>query len=499
METRYSGDIHATANHLLDSYQLKSLDALTEHSFTSRNSAILRDERSGELKIMEPNLARRYPELRAAIDLSIKNGVEGMKKFVALHPNVGPKFIELQAMRANSEGRDWEKMYGNIEGDNGGWSAELWRSDRIITCWGFQFNRSLFTGAPEGCSRKPCGPVPLSALIEPELHEGEAEGSLPFDYQQGEELLDGKPVAVGNYPLHSYPVLNGSYGSDEYPDLYFAGELMHGADYRRGNGHLVHGFRNSVSALAHWLAFSRHSTPWPAVQPRLDVTSEFHMRSSVAAAVLKAAVPGSAAHSMHGELVEVFLLPADKWSQDSLVHVQAVPQRLLETVLPEHHLQIQLQWGWGFDRTAGDFLSPRTVSRRKELDEQISKLEEDIRDQHAIGRAGAVRGSPGDGAIAEANIKVIQGEKKILEYERDMLNTHSNLFLPERHPQEARHAAASYMLHPIVSWRCPGVQTAEVEHHMLEAIDGEFNHMKHHVLPLIEFLANAMDLCVKHI
>ena len=34
---------------------------------------------------------------------------------------------------------------------------------------------------------------------------------------------------------------------------------------------------------------------------------------------------GSAAHSMHGELVEVFLLPAgDKWSEDSMVRAAAL-------------------------------------------------------------------------------------------------------------------------------------------------------------------------------
>ena len=29
-----------------------------------------------------------------------------------------------------------------------------------------------------------------------------------------------------------------------------------------------------------------------------------------------------------------------------------------------------------------------------------------------------------------------------------------------------------------------------------DLVSGEFNHMKHHVLPLIEFLSNAMDLCL---
>ena len=42
METRYSGDIQAAVNGLLDSYQLKSLDALTEHVFESSNTAIVK-------------------------------------------------------------------------------------------------------------------------------------------------------------------------------------------------------------------------------------------------------------------------------------------------------------------------------------------------------------------------------------------------------------------------------------------------------------------------
>eukprot|EP00656_Telonema_subtile_P028892 TRINITY_DN3163_c0_g1_i4.p1 TRINITY_DN3163_c0_g1~~TRINITY_DN3163_c0_g1_i4.p1 ORF type:complete len:301 (+),score=48.64 TRINITY_DN3163_c0_g1_i4:1194-2096(+) len=170
------------------------------------------------------------------------------------------------------------QLYGNLEGDTGGWSAELWASDRIITCLGFKFNQTVFSGYSgevprisavsqciQSCSRSSCGPVSAKDLIKPTFLEGAVAELAPFEPKLAAEASGGdgmqdKPV---RYPAQSYPALNSSWGAVALEDLYFAGELMHGADYRRGNGNLVHGFRHSVEALFNWLSWRRHNVPWP--------------------------------------------------------------------------------------------------------------------------------------------------------------------------------------------------------------------------------------------
>eukprot|EP00658_Telonema_sp_P-2_P062587 TRINITY_DN51252_c0_g1_i1.p1 TRINITY_DN51252_c0_g1~~TRINITY_DN51252_c0_g1_i1.p1 ORF type:complete len:273 (+),score=69.37 TRINITY_DN51252_c0_g1_i1:3-821(+) len=58
METRYSGDVQAKANGLLDSYQLKSLDAVVEHPFSTADTALIHTH--GKLKFMSPKIAERF-------------------------------------------------------------------------------------------------------------------------------------------------------------------------------------------------------------------------------------------------------------------------------------------------------------------------------------------------------------------------------------------------------------------------------------------------------
>eukprot|EP00656_Telonema_subtile_P028889 TRINITY_DN3163_c0_g1_i17.p1 TRINITY_DN3163_c0_g1~~TRINITY_DN3163_c0_g1_i17.p1 ORF type:complete len:409 (+),score=106.69 TRINITY_DN3163_c0_g1_i17:886-2112(+) len=386
METRYNGDIRGAVNDILDSYQLKSLDALVEHFFESSNTAVLKA--GGMLKLMSPRMAKKYHELRAATDERAEQGVAGMRRFVDELPNIGVKFIQHQALQAVSGGRNWERLYGNLEGDTGGWSAELWASDRIITCLGFKFNQTVFSGySGESCSRSSCGPVSAKDLIKPTFLEGAVAELAPFEPKLAAEASGGdgmqdKPV---RYPAQSYPALNSSWGAVALEDLYFAGELMHGADYRRGNGNLVHGFRHSVEALFNWLSWRRHNVPWPTrssdfpvmttvTSPNgsLVIEEQEGAATSLASAVLDLVDSPAGAHVMHGELVDCVLVHSNVLSR-----VRSVPFKALDDIISEYKLRVTVQWGWTTEEQQ-DLAPVGNKERRSELAKKIKNLKGEI-------------------------------------------------------------------------------------------------------------------------
>eukprot|EP00656_Telonema_subtile_P034775 TRINITY_DN3880_c0_g1_i5.p1 TRINITY_DN3880_c0_g1~~TRINITY_DN3880_c0_g1_i5.p1 ORF type:complete len:596 (-),score=146.10 TRINITY_DN3880_c0_g1_i5:613-2400(-) len=301
MESGYSGDVRSAVNGILDSYHLKSLDAVAEHKFEGKTVSVVRDE--SQLKLVAPKMASRYTLNRAWREAkAAKDRVEAAA-WLLEHPHVGAHWLELQASNLSKH-----SMYGERDGDADGWSPELWRADRIIVCYGFRFNESLFTGSSaELCSRRPCGSVPLGQLVQVPflsgpvhtLYEPDPADSLPA------------PKAV-QYPWRSFPELTSWYGLHGHEGLYFAGVLMHGADFRRASGNMVHGFRHSVEALHHWLELQRHQQPWPR---RLWAHST-EVHHDAAHAVLWLASEAAASRSMHGALVDVLCVPEDQ----SMVH-----------------------------------------------------------------------------------------------------------------------------------------------------------------------------------
>lgn len=56
--------------------------------------------------------------------------------------------------------------------------------------------------------------------------------------------------------------MTGEYESANVQDLYFAGALVHGKDYKRAAGGFVHGFRYAARALARILAHKNHHEAW---------------------------------------------------------------------------------------------------------------------------------------------------------------------------------------------------------------------------------------------
>eukprot|EP00656_Telonema_subtile_P034776 TRINITY_DN3880_c0_g1_i8.p1 TRINITY_DN3880_c0_g1~~TRINITY_DN3880_c0_g1_i8.p1 ORF type:complete len:620 (-),score=126.64 TRINITY_DN3880_c0_g1_i8:613-2472(-) len=325
MESGYSGDVRSAVNGILDSYHLKSLDAVAEHKFEGKTVSVVRDE--SQLKLVAPKMASRYTlnrawrEAKAAKVLPLRScvlsaagprggggvaagtpargcalaGATGQQPEQALHvrrARRGRRRLEPGAVAGRSHHRVLR-------------CAARWAADSST---GFRFNESLFTGSSaELCSRRPCGSVPLGQLVQVPflsgpvhtLYEPDPADSLPA------------PKAV-QYPWRSFPELTSWYGLHGHEGLYFAGVLMHGADFRRASGNMVHGFRHSVEALHHWLELQRHQQPWPR---RLWAHST-EVHHDAAHAVLWLASEAAASRSMHGALVDVLCVPEDQ----SMVH-----------------------------------------------------------------------------------------------------------------------------------------------------------------------------------
>ncbi|PRP91266.1 Phenylacetone monooxygenase [Enhygromyxa salina] len=148
--SHYVGDLRAVNNNLLDTYQLKSQNALV-------------DAKVNKITKTDAGLVAEF---------------------------------------------DYEHANGEVE--------EV-RYDRVITCTGFRFDRSLFG---EGC--------------QPTLACGDKFPDMDFDWQSTN--IDG---------------------------LYFAGVLSHRLDYRKKQSGFIHGFRYNVECLARLLEERYHGVPYP--------------------------------------------------------------------------------------------------------------------------------------------------------------------------------------------------------------------------------------------
>jgi len=111
---------------------------------------------------------------------------------------------------------------------------------------------------------------------------------------------DGHPSTM--YPEHTYPVIKTDFESEQYPGLYFAGNLAHSLDYRKSSGGFIHGFRYTAKALSRVLARKNEDKPWPSMDYKMDkLTNHLLMRASESSAI----------YQMYGYLCDVAVLDKD--------------------------------------------------------------------------------------------------------------------------------------------------------------------------------------------
>ena len=127
------------------------------------------------------------------------------------------QYTDLEAIRNLSGRPGWElkykppRVWDEAQSVGVGWQPELWAADRIISCWGWRFDSSVFTTANS------------SQQISIRFHKGSVPLSW-FDYDAQRQTMAGVPAR--GYPEETFPVLtNGWSEAEGNKGLYFAGGM----------------------------------------------------------------------------------------------------------------------------------------------------------------------------------------------------------------------------------------------------------------------------------
>ena len=71
-----------------------------------------------------------------------------------------------------------------------------------------------------------------------------------------------------------YAQMTSGWESVNEPNLFFAGALGHGLDWRKSSGGFIHGFRYTARALSHVIESRLYGTEWPHTAFGLEITPE---------------------------------------------------------------------------------------------------------------------------------------------------------------------------------------------------------------------------------
>eukprot|EP00658_Telonema_sp_P-2_P021779 TRINITY_DN18686_c0_g2_i12.p1 TRINITY_DN18686_c0_g2~~TRINITY_DN18686_c0_g2_i12.p1 ORF type:complete len:373 (+),score=64.98 TRINITY_DN18686_c0_g2_i12:530-1648(+) len=253
-DTFYEGDVHATANNLVDSYHLKSLDAVGEHDLKNTPSIV----EDGELlRIMSPGFVMQFKSRqryrkRLEAKQEYKTGAEGRYSdaFLETHPEIGRKYLEMRA--------------GYDDTDGSSWNIDLWGTHKLIMCYGFAFNETVFTGLLP-CQRETedCPEMaPAPGRVQIAYRHGLVNQQEPIQWQSSRT----QDFADRAWPERTYPTMTDMFESALHPDLFFIGATMHSNDWSNSSGGFIHGFRHLIAGLHNALEFARHQVPWPSTQ-----------------------------------------------------------------------------------------------------------------------------------------------------------------------------------------------------------------------------------------
>ncbi|KAK2189228.1 hypothetical protein NP493_113g04057 [Ridgeia piscesae] len=216
--THYVGDLRAVNVALLDTYQLKSLDAVLE--------ATVHEEAMRLVKVKD--------RLKVVVNM---NGSE----------------ISLQ----NYDHFPMRELY-----------------DKVIVCFGFQFDNSIFSS------------------------------SLNITKSEDEE--------------DKFPLIGYDYQLRDVEDLYIAGGASHGPDYRKSSGGFIHGFRYTGSRPHRMLEWKYEGVPWPSISI---------LSTDLLATIIKRINEGSGFYQMFGMLGDVMAIRS---SGEEIEYLEEVPVNLLD-------------------------------------------------------------------------------------------------------------------------------------------------------------------------
>eukprot|EP00656_Telonema_subtile_P051771 TRINITY_DN7050_c0_g1_i3.p1 TRINITY_DN7050_c0_g1~~TRINITY_DN7050_c0_g1_i3.p1 ORF type:complete len:555 (+),score=125.49 TRINITY_DN7050_c0_g1_i3:700-2364(+) len=469
VETLYEGDVHASANELIDSYHLKSLDAIGEHQFHVYPSVV----KDGEfLKLMSPSFVMKFIALQRYRQKQLKKkthktGAEGAfaEDFVKNHPEIGRKYLELRA--------------GHDDSDGEGWSTDLWRSHILIACHGFMFNDTIFTGTPVCLSDpaecpRPDDKDPTKVQI---YFLGGRVSSEPLPHPGSTSYMTSRDEDVKSmhYPDRAYPVMSELFESVWHPSMFYIGALMHANDWRNSSGGFIHGYRHLIAGLHSHLEMTRHSVPWPskAVASTAEgMTEALVIRASNAASIF----------SMHRHVFDVIAVGANGTEGKLFT---GVPVGAIAKIVPKKSVYLTMTFG------------RPSIHSDEETKERV--------------KAAQVKALEDREEVTKINMKLgaMEDEKKPIppelerkanamniaygyqEHMTKMLSDH-NPFHKDRLVQDPLEAQRGHALHPIIELHC---QDLTFTYHLLESSDHDYSSIARHVIPLQNQVAQGLRAC----
>ena len=134
--------------------------------------------------------------------------------------------------------------------------------DRVIRSTGFVWDASLYP-----CARYAAASDAAAASTQSSSFGGghaDAGASSPSSFSLSKAQCVRR---FGATPLvdarRKFAVATSQFESINVPNLYLAGALAHGRDFRQSSGGFVHGFRYTVRTLFHALRERNHGVAWP--------------------------------------------------------------------------------------------------------------------------------------------------------------------------------------------------------------------------------------------
>eukprot|EP00948_MAST-09A_sp_MAST-9A-sp1_P001670 g1670.t1 len=165
-----------------------------------------------------------------------------------------------------------------------------------------------------------------------------------FAFDPQDIFDDDVKAKVGNGRLKKFPVVNANYESVNVPNLFFAGALAHGRDFKRSAGGFVHGYRYTARALYNILQVRKNGAEgWPMTK----YSSVQGVMKRVRDRIDSMAGP----YQMFSELCDVVVLPKlgsgkeerkAKYFQE--IPLDYVPQFVLKELQEEQFVTICLDY-----------------------------------------------------------------------------------------------------------------------------------------------------------
>ncbi len=134
-------------------------------------------------------------------------------------------------------------------------------------------------------------------------------------FEFDDEVFCPETMPIERTPCEKFPAMTSSWESQSVQDLYFAGVLMHGRDYRKSFSGFVHGFRYNIRALHQILEERFEGVSLPSSSLPFDV-------GSLARCVIDRVNQSSSLFQQPGFLADVFLLEG---SGDQIQHYRDLP------------------------------------------------------------------------------------------------------------------------------------------------------------------------------